>query len=788
MDILGITYENRDIDMIMIIAKEGINYFFDRFDKFNLETQTEDYDYFCQYFNNYLFQSDIWEITLNEQFKILARDVIDDTNIRDILSMINPENLQQFWDNLLTHIDLIKMCKFLEVPDVYKYYMNHPLWNVTNDNPQETLLLKKLYHDIELVDNVYHIIYTLLKNKESNPHMINWIVDVCEHADIPVKPIIRMENMVEIIHFSRDNEKQEQEKYNRDTLVYFNTLKIFMNLFENGINNIQDANKIHPDYLRKEEDKDREEPKDYNFLTIIFFNLQKMTENCYLFKINELKQRKNSIEELEDEIDQITNTYPSGLTYETSRILEVMRETIILEKSRCEFIRKEISFRKNCRIGQFYLMSCHWIIENAEHIKTNSVNDIIGNTFQFFLNEKITSDELYSEEEYRLYDLFQLCSLVLSNESLSSDPSHKMDGIYICSKHLTQLQNIHYRSINNMMSFYKNNSDTFYEALINTTLFLKGKLDDYGESYKLHINNVICNMMDYAHFKFNMLTIPNKDKYKKFIGILIENTNSSLEYWVNNVKHVKKIQEEAREDDISLDEIEELRGILERSGHYLKLNMKIMSEICSPNFNLIISDEIVKKFSNSVGYILETLVGERRRELSIKDKEMYGFHPVLYLKFCSDIIACFACSGKFIDAMGSNSTYNTAKLCRNLTDVLIKKGDMYQMRGEVLRQFMEKVEQVQKVETARDEIEIPDEFCDPIMQTLIETPVILPETDIVMDREVICRHLLTEETNPFNREKLSIESLDEYNSQENIKTRLGEFKERVEAWKREAEF
>ena len=110
------------------------------------------------------------------------------------------------------------------------------------------------------------------------------------------------------------------------------------------------------------------------------------------------------------------------------------------------------------------------------------------------------------------------------------------------------------------------------------------------------------------------------------------------------------------------------------------------------------------------------------------------------------------------------------------------------MRGEVLRQFMEKVEQVKKVETARDEIEIPDEFCDPIMQTLIETPVILPETDIVMDREVICRHLLTEETNPFNREKLSIESLDEYNSQENIKTRLGEFKERVEAWKREAEF
>ena len=110
------------------------------------------------------------------------------------------------------------------------------------------------------------------------------------------------------------------------------------------------------------------------------------------------------------------------------------------------------------------------------------------------------------------------------------------------------------------------------------------------------------------------------------------------------------------------------------------------------------------------------------------------------------------------------------------------------MRGELLRQLMEKVGEIQEIEKIRDDIEIPDEFCDPIMQTLIETPVILPETDIFMDREVICRHLLTEETNPFNRDKLSIETLDKYNSQENIKTRLGEFKTRIEEWKKEANF
>ena len=66
-------------------------------------------------------------------------------------------------------------------------------------------------------------------------------------------------------------------------------------------------------------------------------------------------------------------------------------------------------------------------------------------------------------------------------------------------------------------------------------------------------------------------------------------------------------------------------------------------------------------------------------------------------------------------------------------------------------------------------------------------PPYLPETDIFMDREVICRHPPTEETNLL-WDKLSIEKLDEYNSQENIQSRIIEFKEKIEAWKKEAIF
>ena len=40
-----------------------------------------------------------------------------------------------------------------------------------------------------------------------------------------------------------------------------------------------------------------------------------------------------------------------------------------------------------------------------------------------------------------------------------------------------------------------------------------------------------------------------------------------------------------------------------------------------------------------------------------------------------------------------------------------------------------------------DDIEPPDELCDPIMSTLIEEPIMLPN-DVIVDYSVISRHLL----------------------------------------------
>ena len=53
--------------------------------------------------------------------------------------------------------------------------------------------------------------------------------------------------------------------------------------------------------------------------------------------------------------------------------------------------------------------------------------------------------------------------------------------------------------------------------------------------------------------------------------------------------------------------------------------------------------------------------------------------------------------------------------------------------------------------------QIPDEFLDPLMFTLMTDPVLLP-SGAIMERTVIAQHLLNDSTDPFNRSHLTVRS------------------------------
>ena len=74
------------------------------------------------------------------------------------------------------------------------------------------------------------------------------------------------------------------------------------------------------------------------------------------------------------------------------------------------------------------------------------------------------------------------------------------------------------------------------------------------------------------------------------------------------------------------------------------------------------------------------------------------------------------------------------------------------------------------------DLSVPDEFVDPIMETVMTDPVTLPGSGRTMDRATIRRHLLFDGADPFSRSPLD----------ESMLVPADALRERIEAWRREA--
>ena len=75
----------------------------------------------------------------------------------------------------------------------------------------------------------------------------------------------------------------------------------------------------------------------------------------------------------------------------------------------------------------------------------------------------------------------------------------------------------------------------------------------------------------------------------------------------------------------------------------------------------------------------------------------------------------------------------------------------------ILTQNVERIVKTKK-QLDIDLSDAPNEYKDPLMDTIMEDPVVLPSGH-VMDRSVIIRHLLNASTDPFNRQPLTEDML-----------------------------
>ena len=80
--------------------------------------------------------------------------------------------------------------------------------------------------------------------------------------------------------------------------------------------------------------------------------------------------------------------------------------------------------------------------------------------------------------------------------------------------------------------------------------------------------------------------------------------------------------------------------------------------------------------------------------------------------------------------------------------------------------------------------DLPEEFKDSILATVINRPVMIPKIDTIFDRSSIMSHLYNEETNPFTRDPLTISEFEEYNQRDDVKEKINNFINRLNDFKK----
>jgi len=90
--------------------------------------------------------------------------------------------------------------------------------------------------------------------------------------------------------------------------------------------------------------------------------------------------------------------------------------------------------------------------------------------------------------------------------------------------------------------------------------------------------------------------------------------------------------------------------------------------------------------------------------------------------------------------------------------------------------LIENIDTVQAC-TIIDVRKVPDKFLDPILMDIIKEPILLPYSDIIVDKSMIYNHLLISKTDPFTQLYLDKDTLDAYNQKEDKIHKIDTFKQ-----------
>ena len=172
-------------------------------------------------------------------------------------------------------------------------------------------------------------------------------------------------------------------------------------------------------------------------------------------------------------------------------------------------------------------------------------------------------------------------------------------------------------------------------------------------------------------------------------------------------------------------------------------------------------------------YVIKVCNPSRRQSIEVNDPVGLGFMPDEWLTIFMNIYLQLSKHDNFIPALTKESSAWALDDFRSASTIMRTHSKMSQSNLKQFDQLLDSASSHEASSSSRTAAlgDIPDEFLDPILATLMEDPVLLP-SGVTIDRPVITRHLLNNPTDPFNRAPLTLEML---KPNQELKARIEEF-------------
>ena len=312
-------------------------------------------------------------------------------------------------------------------------------------------------------------------------------------------------------------------------------------------------------------------------------------------------------------------------------------------------------------------------------------------------------------------------------------------------------------------------------ALMNfyTDIESTGASSEFYDKFAIryHLSIILKCMWTMPAHQTRMIEEAKKGKlFVKFVNMLMNDTTFLLDESLDCLKRIHEVQEalenkeewdkqpkdqqQTRQRQLAMDE-KQCRSYLTLATETVDMFHYLTQKIIGPFLDSHLGDRLAAMLN----FNLQQLCGPKCKNLKVKNPEKYGWEPKKLLDSLTDIYLHLDCD-EFANAIANDERSYRKELFDDAISRMRRARIKTEQEIEKFRKLQEKIEDLvrEKHSAETDYGEIPEEFKDPLMDTLLEDPVVLP-SGTIMEKSIILRHLLNSQTDPFNRQPLSEDEL-----------------------------